>query len=58
MKKEMFVCEKCGGTNIEIKVWIDPNTREHLYDADEPAWCEDCEKNVRIIPKSEYVRSE
>ena len=51
----MFVCENCGGSNIQTKMWIDPNTNEvidSVSDGDsDDNWCDDCEEHVRFDTK-------
>ncbi len=46
-----WICSKCKGTNIEVKVWIDANTKQ-LITGDgvehEDFWCRDCKKNVNF----------
>lgn len=45
----MFKCSECGGINIQILAWIDPNTNEYKADGpgeDQDRWCEDCEEHV------------
>ena len=53
-----YVCEKCGGKNIQIKAWIDPNTDKKVEDLDsivtEDMWCNDCKDFVRIEPEDGY----
>ncbi len=44
----MLVCEKCSKKNIEIMVWINPNTEEVSSDAGGDAWCPDCEEHVSL----------
>lgn len=44
-----FKCSVCGGYNVQIKAWVDPNKGfAYCTDIDEPAWCEDCEKEVDL----------
>jgi len=48
--KFKLVCAKCGGTNIETKMWVDPNDCKALdltSDGDpEDNWCRDCEEHT------------
>lgn len=53
MAKKKYKCSKCTGTNIEIKVWWNPNFEdkptvpEQLED-DQDLWCEDCQEHVEL----------
>ena len=55
---EKFVCEECGGTDIQIKAWVDANTLEYQEGCDlgdeDDNWCEDCEEHTNIMHKDEY----
>ena len=45
-------CAECGGDNVQVKAWIDPNTNEIveiMSDEIVDCWCEDCEDHVTII---------
>lgn len=47
---ETLVCGKCGGVNIEVKMWVDPNDETILDNCSdgeiEDNWCRDCEEHV------------
>jgi hypothetical protein len=44
-----WVCSNCGGQNIEIKKWVNPNTNEIGTDCeDEYGWCEDCQDHHEV----------
>ena len=47
-----LVCEKCKGTNVETKAWVDANTDEVLDSAtngdEDDNWCRDCEEHVQL----------
>lgn len=46
-----LVCNNCGGSNIEVKAWVNPNTLEiiqMLDDEIEDIWCRDCNLYVGI----------
>lgn len=53
-----LVCKKCGGKNIGVKVWIDPNTDivlDTCSDGEiEDNWCNDCEIHDEFIEENEY----
>ena len=44
------ICDKCKGTNIETKAWIDPNdgtVLDTVSDGEsDDNWCRDCEEHV------------
>ena len=47
-----YTCEKCGGDNVQVKAWVNPNTNEiieTMSDEVEDCWCEDCEEHIEII---------
>jgi hypothetical protein len=44
-----WVCSNCGGQNIEIKKWVNPNTNEIGTDCeDEYGWCSDCQDHHEV----------
>lgn len=48
-----YKCNKCGGTNIQIQAWVDPNTNQYISDIeDRQCWCRDCKENTDI--KNDY----
>jgi len=48
-KKYKLVCSQCGGSNIMILDWVDPNTNQYIGGNDDnEGWCEDCEENTKI----------
>lgn len=61
-EEDLLVCEKCGGTNIQTKAWVDSNTLQYKdstgdnYDDDN--WCDDCEEHVNVCLKSEYIKDQ
>lgn len=49
-----LVCDKCGGTNIETKVWVDANDNTVLESAfidEQDNFCRDCQENVKFDEK-------
>jgi|TARA_R110002110_G_scaffold1445_3_gene6173 hypothetical protein len=44
----MYRCQECNGTNVNIAVWVNPNTDERLDDAALDPWCEDCEEHAKL----------
>jgi hypothetical protein len=56
--EDPLVCVQCGGTNIETKAWIDPNTHEYIGEIEgsdsDDNWCHTCEEHVDFQSKSEY----
>lgn len=50
--KYLYKCTQCGGSNVEIKVWFDPNTNKPSEDTDSldrsDCWCKDCEEHTEL----------
>lgn len=49
----IIVCSKCGGTNIETKAWVNPNSEKFtafILEDNNPDdnWCNDCEEHVKF----------
>lgn len=44
----LFKCQKCGGTNIQQKCWVDVNTDKVLDYGDDEFWCTDCHNETDI----------
>ena len=48
-KTYKLVCSICGGTNIETKAWVDPNSDNVLDSCSdeewEDNWCNDCDSH-------------
>jgi hypothetical protein len=56
---EELVCTKCGGTNIQVKVWVDANDHTKVKSmteggGDDDNWCEDCEEHTGQIERQEF----
>jgi hypothetical protein len=52
--KFVWVCDECGGTDVRVSVWMNPNTEEVTGGCDEGRggnWCEACEDNVCLDQK-------
>lgn len=52
-----IVCDQCGSANVEILMWVNPNTHEIGDDSIEERegnWCKECEENVELVPEEEY----
>jgi hypothetical protein len=54
----MYVCSKCGGTNVQLVAWVDPNTNEVFDDygswnSIDTKFCADCDENVALIEKED-----
>jgi len=48
-KVQKYVCSQCGGTNIQVLDWVDPNTNQYIGGNDDnKCWCEDCACTTRI----------
>ncbi len=46
----MYVCKECGSNDIEIPMWVNPNTNipngDYGSDGDEECWCNYCEDHT------------
>ena len=55
-----LVCQICGGSNIETKMWVDVHTDEVMdscFDSDiEGNWCRDCEDHVGFITHGDFKK--
>lgn len=49
-KQVQWVCTECGGSNVQLKAWVDPNTEEIEYTDGETSdcWCKDCEAHNKL----------
>ncbi len=44
-----YKCSQCGGTNVQIQAWVDPNTNQYISDIEDgKCWCEDCEEKTNL----------
>lgn len=50
LKLPKYCCSVCGGTNIQLQAWIDPNNNnKYIEDTeDDECWCEDCQEHTKI----------
>ena len=49
--KTIYTCSNCGGTDVEIKAWVNPNDAkifDHISYDQEDCWCNDCEEHYDI----------
>lgn len=57
----MIKCELCGGTNIETKFWVNPNTEEisdnASYGDSDDNWCRDCQEHVNFTDEEDELES-
>lgn len=60
MNKSLYklYCSVCGSSNIEIKMWMNPNTKEigdkcSDISEEEDCWCITCEKHVKLLTLSQ-----
>lgn len=47
-QKSLYFCSVCGSDDIEIKMWVNPNTNELVDDIDTNCWCHNCEEETKI----------
>lgn len=45
-----YCCSICGGTNIQLQAWIDPNNNNNYIEGteDSECWCENCQEHTKI----------
>lgn len=49
----MLRCTECKGTNVQVAMWVRPNTRQILddfgsFDHTDTKWCDDCQDHVLL----------
>lgn len=53
-----LVCNQCGSTLVQQKIWIDPNTGQRMSSCGsallEDSWCTNCEENHSLVLREEY----
>lgn len=53
---DKLYCPQCGSSDVEERVWVNPNTREIRYNdsiEEEDCWCSICEEHVELCTLSE-----
>jgi hypothetical protein len=48
---KIYRCSKCQSQNIEIKEWVNPNTKEISFEFDtdrEECWCKNCNEITQL----------
>ena len=50
---DKLYCSKCGGTNVSIMAWCDPNTERMVAPVNsvletDDCWCDDCEEHEKL----------
>ena len=52
INKPVWVCENCGGSNVQTKGWVLPNENNKFVDLVseeiQDNWCDDCQINVNL----------
>ncbi len=53
MAREVYVCEECGGEDIQVAMWVNPNTGESddwfgSGSCSSTQWCHRCEANCFV----------
>jgi len=55
MKDVKFKCDECNSEDVEIKMWVNPNTEElggeTSTDVLEDGWCKNCQEHALIRTK-------
>jgi len=54
--EDVYVCEVCGSTKVEITAWVDANTSEYVSDSDDGEWCSECEAHNTLITLKEFKK--
>lgn len=50
MKKKLWLCWNCGSDEVELKMWVNPNTNKIGNDCDEPeGWCRHCIEHHKLL---------
>lgn len=61
-EKDILVCEICGSTNTQMKVWIDSNSHKFIAESNLEVvnrvdiWCKECNEHVYVVYKSEFEK--
>ena len=50
-------CKRCGGFNVQMAMWVDPNTNEIMedfgsFDEQDTKWCNDCDSGEELVDTS------
>lgn len=50
----VLYCEECGSTDVEMKMWVNPNTEEIGGDCssrkeEEDCWCKECGEHMQLL---------
>ena len=61
---DILVCKECGSQQLEIQVWVNANTNEHIsyvYDDNDGhwsdgKWCEECIDQTFFCTKEEFTQ--
>ena len=61
---DILVCKECGSQQLEIQVWVNAKTNEHIsyvYDDNDGhwsdgKWCEECGVQVFFCTKAEFTQ--
>jgi len=52
MEKKKLVCVSCGGDNVQIMAWVNPNGNVFIGmlegDDNNDTWCEDCQDHTGV----------
>jgi hypothetical protein len=56
-KDTKLYCDECGSDDVQIKMWVNPNTShvdgECSTDVIEDGWCKQCNEHALVKPKSD-----
>lgn len=46
---DTLYCENCGSTDVEMRMWVNPNTDQIGGDCDDDdCWCCNCQEHVKL----------
>lgn len=50
LEKPTYCCSDCGSTDIQVRAWVDANTKEYVDDLDYngECWCDKCANHTKI----------
>lgn len=56
--QDVYYCEECGSTKVQIQVWVDPNNDNQFISDQEDygnSWCDECDTYVKVFPYHEFM---
>tara|TARA_R110002110_G_scaffold152784_1_gene345726 strand:- start:119 stop:331 length:213 start_codon:yes stop_codon:yes gene_type:complete len=65
MAREVYMCVECGSEDIQVAMWVNPNTGESddwygSGSSAETQWCHNCEEHcfvkLRVYPDEQHKK--